>query len=187
MPPSDEARQPLLHADEEAQRRAEEERRAEDHRHFFQKAWQGFAAFALRENVLEVALGLIIAKAFSRVVSSLVSDVLLPVVSLLPFLNHNFHDMFAVPKGGAHQKEGYNTIEQALSDGALVLAYGTFLENILNFFGIGLSLYLIAQIYGFFSKDSMIKHMKQCQYCKKPMSEAADRCANCTSWVGERK
>ena len=58
MPPSDEARQPLLHADEEAQRRAEEERRAEDHRHFFQKAWQGFAAFALRENVLEVALGL---------------------------------------------------------------------------------------------------------------------------------
>lgn len=67
-----------------------------------------------------------IANAFTKVVTSFVSDVALPVVSLLPFLNRNMDEKFAVLSSGPNyvRGEGYNTIKQARDDGALVLAYG---------------------------------------------------------------
>lgn len=67
-----------------------------------------------------------IANAFTKVVTSFVSDVALPVVSLLPFLNRNMDQKFAVLSSGPNyvREEGYNTIKQARDDGALVLAYG---------------------------------------------------------------
>lgn len=67
-----------------------------------------------------------IANAFTKVVTSFVSDLVLPVVSLLPFLNRNMDQKFAVLSRGPHyvEEEGYNTLKQARDDGALVLAYG---------------------------------------------------------------
>ncbi|KGO74398.1 Large-conductance mechanosensitive channel [Penicillium italicum] len=89
-------------------------------------AWHGFINFAARDNVLEVALGLIIANAFTKVVTSFVSDMVLPIISLLPFLNRNMDQKFAVLSKGPNfdQQYGYNTLHQAREDGALVLAYG---------------------------------------------------------------
>ncbi|KAJ5562689.1 hypothetical protein N7461_001450 [Penicillium sp. DV-2018c] len=89
-------------------------------------AWDGFINFAARDNVLEVALGLIIANAFTKVVTSFVTDLVLPIVSLLPFLNRNMDQKFAVLSRGPNyaQENGYNTLYQAREDGALVLAYG---------------------------------------------------------------
>ncbi|KAG2420277.1 hypothetical protein HFD88_005078 [Aspergillus terreus] len=90
------------------------------------RAWEGFVNFAARDNVLEVALGLIIAQAFTKVVTSFVSDIILPIISLLPFLNRNMDQKFAVLMSGPRyvEGEGYNTLTQARDDGALVLAYG---------------------------------------------------------------
>lgn len=66
-----------------------------------------------------------IANAFTKVVTSFVSDLVLPIVSLLPFLNRNMDQKFAVlSKGPNFASEGYNTLHQAREDGALVLAYG---------------------------------------------------------------
>ncbi len=67
-----------------------------------------------------------IAASFTQVASSLVSDVILPIVSLLPFLNRNLSEKFVVLKGGSsYQKgHGYNTRKLALDDGAVVMAYG---------------------------------------------------------------
>lgn len=67
-----------------------------------------------------------IANAFTKVVTSFVSDLALPVVSLLPFLNRNMDQKFAVLSSGPNyvSGEGYNTIKQARDDGALILAYG---------------------------------------------------------------
>lgn len=67
-----------------------------------------------------------IANAFTKVVTSFVSDIVLPTVSLLPFLNRNLDQKFAVLSQGPNYipEEGYNTIKQARDDGALVLAYG---------------------------------------------------------------
>ena len=59
-------------------------------------------------------------------VKSFVSDLLLPIISLLPFINRNFDEKFAVLKKGPNyeQNSGYNTLKQALDDGAVVMAYG---------------------------------------------------------------
>ena len=88
-------------------------------------AWSGFTDWVFSDNVLEVAIGLIIASAFTAVINSFTSDIILPIVSLLPFLSKNFDEKFAIlkrPRGPV--KVQYNTVKQALNDGAVVLAYG---------------------------------------------------------------
>jgi len=176
MPHLDESREALLHAGEDARARVA-------------RFWDGFTDFALRDNVLEVAVGLIIAAAFTKVVNSLTSDLLLPIISLLPFLRRNFNEKFAVLRRGPHYTKGhgYNTLKQALDDGAVVMAYGSFLNNVFNFLAIGLSLYTIALIYARVSHDSIIKQTVKCKYCRKSISPKAKRCINCTSWQDGRE
>ncbi|KAL8715079.1 MAG: hypothetical protein Q9220_001036 [cf. Caloplaca sp. 1 TL-2023] len=90
-----------------------------------QSAWDNFSDFALRDNVLEVAVGLIIAAAFTTVINSFVSSIILPPISLLPFFSRNLDEKFAVLRQGQeHQRNEYNTLKQALDDGAVVMAYG---------------------------------------------------------------
>ncbi|PVG01717.1 ion channel [Serendipita vermifera] len=149
--------------------------------------WDGFKEFILRENVLEVAVGLIIAGAFTRIVNSTVSDLLLPLVALLPFMGRNLPQKFLVLRGGPNAADGYNTLKQAEDDGAVTMAYGRFLDSIINFFAIGLVLYIIARFYGYVTSDSIIKHSTKCQYCRKEISEKAGRCAFCTSWLDGRE
>ncbi|KAJ9604377.1 hypothetical protein H2200_011211 [Cladophialophora chaetospira] len=196
MPQLDETRQSLLHAEEETEVRV-------------RRFWDGFTDFALRDNILEIAVGLITAAAFTRVVNSLTSDLLLPIISLLPFLRRNFDEKFAVLRRGPHYTKGhgYNTLKQALDDGAVVMAYGyvnltstflreeerangrgsSFLNNVINFFALGFSLYAIALIYSSVSHDSIIKKTVKCKYCRKSISPKAKRCVNCTSWQDGRE
>ncbi|KAH6916224.1 large-conductance mechanosensitive channel [Coprinopsis sp. MPI-PUGE-AT-0042] len=138
----------------------------------FQSLWTGFTAFALRDNVLEVAVGLILATAFTKVTNSLVSDVILPPVSLLPFMSKNLEEKFLVLKRGPNYEgpNGYNTREQAAQDGAIVWAYGAFGDEVVKFIGVGISLYVIASLYGALSKESIIRHTMHCQYCRKEIS-----------------
>ncbi|KAF5375616.1 hypothetical protein D9757_008511 [Collybiopsis confluens] len=151
--------------------------------------WSDFISFVASENVLQVAVGLIIANGFTKVVNSLVSDVLLPPVALLPFINRNFEEKFVVLRKGPHASPPhlYNTLEQAAADGAVVLAYGEFITNVANFFALGMFLYLIARLYAFFTKASIISHTVRCVYCKKFVSAKAKRCFNCTSWLDGRE
>ncbi|KAJ5802798.1 uncharacterized protein N7503_005248 [Penicillium pulvis] len=138
--------------------------------------WDAFLNFAARDNVLEVALGLIIANSFTKVVTSFVSDIVLPVVSLLPFLNRNMDQKFAVLSQGPHYdpEKGYNTVKQARDDGALVLAWGGFVENMLNFLGVSLTLFAVAHLYMLVSRNKIIK-------------PTASRCLNCSSWQDGRE
>ncbi|KAI9706799.1 MAG: hypothetical protein M1820_004770 [Bogoriella megaspora] len=151
------------------------------------RAWDGFIDFAFSDNVLEVAVGLIIASAFTAIVTSLTSDIILPVVSLLPFLNKNLDGKFAVLRGGPHAREGYNTATQALDDGAVILLWGSFVDKIVRFFIITFTLYLVAQTYSWFTKDNIVKRKVKCKYCRKRISEKAKRCINCTSWQDGRE
>lgn len=76
-------------------------------------------AFLGRDNVLEVALGLIIGAAFSNVVTSLVSDIMLPPLSLLSSNSKNLESHFIILRMGETPDAIYNTIEQAAADGKL--------------------------------------------------------------------
>ncbi|TGO55739.1 hypothetical protein BOTNAR_0238g00070 [Botryotinia narcissicola] len=173
--------------------------------------WEGFVDFAFNDNVLHVAIGLIIAQSFTALITSLVSSVLLPPLSILPFLNKNLEEKFAVLRPGPHYDgllhnhteigdgigegvegnatmavnkgmeflygAGYNTLKQAIDDGAIVLAWGSFLKKVINFIGVGLALYEIAGLYQYFSQDNaIIKHTVRCKYCRKKIFEKAQRC-----------
>ncbi|KAH8656622.1 putative ion channel [Tricladium varicosporioides] len=156
------------------------------------RMWEGFTDFAMQDNVLEVAVGLIIAAAFTTVVTSFVSEILLPPLSLLPFVHRNLDEKFAVLKKGPHYNftdgHGYNTVDQATEDGAVVMAYGMFINKLLNFAGVGFALYIVAALYDRFGgSDPIIKHMIKCKYCRKRISSRAKRCVNCTSWQDGRE
>ncbi|KAF2201151.1 gated mechanosensitive channel [Delitschia confertaspora ATCC 74209] len=150
------------------------------------RAWDSFSNFALRDNVLEVAVGLILAAAFTACANSLVTDIILPIISLLPFLSRNLDEKFATLKHGPNYNgtisNGYNTKDQALNDGAVVFAYGSFLDKIVRFILIAFSLWTIAMVYSRTSGDNIIKKEVRCKYCRKYISEKAKRCVNCTSW-----
>ncbi|KIJ30963.1 hypothetical protein M422DRAFT_186517, partial [Sphaerobolus stellatus SS14] len=85
-------------------------------------SWAGFIDFALRDKVLEVAIGLIIASAFTKVVNSLVSDILLPILSLLPFMSRHLDEKFTVLRRRPHygKPQGHNTRQQVIDDGAVL-------------------------------------------------------------------
>ncbi|KAF8960467.1 ion channel [Flammula alnicola] len=173
---SDDARAALLHTESNIKRTVK-------------SAWSGFTDFALRDNVLEVAVGLIIATAFTRVVNSLVSDVILPPISLLPFMSRNLEEKFVILRRGPHYVKpgGYNTRNQAVEDGAVILTYGAFLDQFVNFVGIGVTLYILANVYGYFSHESIIKHTVKCPYCRKEIGSKAKRCPMCTTWLDGRE
>lgn len=147
----------------------------------------GFIDFAFQGNVLEIAFGLILASMFTALVTSLMTDILLPPLSVLLPLNKNLEQKFAVLQPGESGSGVYNTLKQAQEDGAVVMAYGFFLNRLLNFVGIGFSLYGIAAFYQWVSKDPIIKHQVKCRYCRKYINEKAARCVNCTSWQDGRE
>jgi len=147
--------------------------------------WSGFKGFLGRDSVLEVAVGLIMAGGFSTLVNSLVTDVLLPPISLLPFMGRNLPAKFMVLRAGPNYP--YNTLQQAAEDGAVTLAFGAFINNLVTFFALGAVLYCFAQVYSAFTKESIIRHIVKCKYCRKDVSETAKRCAFCTSWLDGRE
>ncbi|GAW05243.1 ion channel [Lentinula edodes] len=155
--------------------------------------WSDFIDFVASDNVLQVAVGLIIANGFTKVVQSLVSDILLPPIALLPFIDRNFEEKFVVLRKGPHANQtlahsaGYNTLDQAAADGAVVLAYGQFITNVANFLALGVFLYLIARVYAVFTHKTIISRTVRCAYCRKYVSEKAKRCFNCTSWLDGRE
>ncbi|GAP87283.1 putative large conductance mechanosensitive channel [Rosellinia necatrix] len=179
MPPafdssvSDEERRSLLEQGEERAKRM----------------FTGFIDFAFSGNILEIAFGLILANAFTTVTTSFVNDILLPPLSILLPLNRNMDEKFFVLRPGPKYEEqnGYNTIDLAQQDGAVVLAYGVFIRHIVSFLCLGAMLYALACLYQFFSKEDFIKHTIKCRYCKKRVSEKAIRCINCTSWLDGRE
>ncbi|KAJ4290256.1 hypothetical protein N0V90_010471 [Kalmusia sp. IMI 367209] len=131
-------------------------------------AWDSFTNFELRDNVLEVAVGLILAASFTACANSLVTDIILPLISLLPFLARNLDEKFATLKHGPNYNttiaNGYNTKDQALSDGAVVFAYGAFFDKVVRFLLIAFSLWAIASLYSRGSGDNIVK--KQVKYTK---------------------
>lgn len=161
--PSEEETSPLLHSYPKSLR----QRLASN--------WDAFTDFALRDNVLEVAVGLILASAFTAVVNSFVTDILLPVISLFPFLSRNLDQKFLVLKYPEDHRDGswsgYNTIEQALKSGAVVWAWGSFVDKCMRLFVVALSLFAVGRIYGAVSGDKVIKRQVKCKYCRKWISE----------------
>lgn len=98
-----------------------------------------FKEFALRGNMLDLAVGVIIGGAFGKIVSSLVDDVLMPPIGMLTG-GTNFNNLYLVL--GPGQTPGpYASLEAARSAGAATLAYGAFVNNIITFLFVAIALF----------------------------------------------
>jgi large conductance mechanosensitive channel len=97
-----------------------------------------FKKFAMRGNVIDLAVGIIIGAAFTAVVTSLVSDVLMPPIGLL-LGGIDFSDFFMTLKGAG----GYATLQQAKDAGAVTINYGLFINSIIRFLIVAFAVFLL--------------------------------------------
>jgi len=135
-----------------------------------------FKEFAIRGNVLDLAIGVIIGLAFSAVVTSLVNDVIMPPIGLLTG-GLDFKDYFLVL--GDQQVA---SLADAKAKGVPVLAYGQFINTVINFLIVSFAIFLLVKQVNRFWRPAA-PATKDCPYCLSAIPLKATRCPHCTSDV----
>ncbi len=140
-----------------------------------------FKAFAMRGNVLDLAVGIIIGGAFGTVVKSLVDDVIMPPVGLA-LGNVDFKDLFVVLKGGTAPGP-YASLADAQAAGAVTLNYGAFGNAIVAFLIVAFAVFLVVRAANRISpaEAAAAPETKACPCCRMPLPIEASRCPQCTS------
>ncbi|MDE3165386.1 MAG: large conductance mechanosensitive channel protein MscL [Acidobacteriota bacterium] len=138
-----------------------------------------FKAFVMRGNVLDLAVAVIIGGAFGAIVTSFVNDVVMPPIGLL--LGHmDFKDLFL-----SLSDKSFPTLAAAKAAGAPVIAYGQFLNTVVNFLIVAFFIFLVvrsaARLQRKPAEAPAAPTTKDCPYCCTSIAIAAKRCPNCTS------
>ena len=137
-----------------------------------------FKKFAMRGNVLDMAVGIIIGVAFGKIVSSFVGDVLMPPIGLL-LGNVDFSNLFINLSGTA-----YGSIAEAKAAGAATLNYGLFFNTIIDFVIVAFAIFLmVQQVNRLTQKPEAPAELttKPCPFCLSEIPIKASRCPQCTS------
>jgi large conductance mechanosensitive channel len=124
--------------------------------------WSEFKAFLLKQNVVALAIAVVIGAALGKLVTALVDDFIMPIVGA------------AIP-GGAWREATWTV-------GSVEFLVGDFLSALLNFLIIGLVAWRIAKV--FIKPDPAAPATKTCAFCRMTIDAEATRCAHCTSEVG---
>jgi large conductance mechanosensitive channel len=141
-----------------------------------------FKEFALRGNVIDMAVGIIIGAAFGTIVKSLVSDIIMPPIGLL-LGNVDFTNLFAVLKQGTTAGP-YATLADAQAASAVTINYGVFINTIVSFIIVAFCIFLlIRSINNLKRKEEKPAEptTKECPHCFSTIPIKATRCAHCTS------
>jgi large conductance mechanosensitive channel len=137
-----------------------------------------FKEFAMRGNVADMAVGIIIGAAFGQIVNSFVQDIMMPPIGRL--VGHvDFSNLF-VSLSGTH----YDTIAAAKAAGAATLNYGVFLNTIINFLIVAFAVFLLVrQVNRLVPKPApaAAPATRDCPYCLSAVPVKATRCPHCTS------
>ena len=140
-----------------------------------------FKKFALRGNVIDLAVGFIMGAAFGTIVNSLVNDIIMPPSGKL-LGGVNFGDLFIDLSG-----QGYKSLAEAQAAGAATINYGLFLNAVINFIIVALAMFLLvkavnrAMAVGKKPEAPAEPTTKACPYCATDIPIKATRCPNCTS------
>ena len=140
-----------------------------------------FREFIMRGNVMDMAVGVIIGGAFQKIISSLVDDIIMPIIGLLTG-GVDFNNKFIVLDGGA-----YDTLDAAKEAGAATLNYGTFITVVINFILMALVIFFLVKFMNNMSNKFAKEEAeapattKICPRCKSEINIEATRCPHCTS------
>jgi large conductance mechanosensitive channel len=143
--------------------------------------WKDFKAFIMRGNVLDLAIAVIIGAAFGAIVTSAVNDIVMPPIGLA--LGHvDFKDLFISLNG-----QSYPTLAAAKAAAAPVIAYGQFLNTVINFLIIAFVVFLVVRAASKLQRKpaaAPAPTTKDCPFCYTSIPIQAKRCPNCTSQIG---
>ncbi len=142
-----------------------------------------FKEFAIRGNVVDMAVGIIIGAAFGTIVKSLVSDVIMPPIGML-LGNVDFTNMFVVLKQGATAGP-YASLADAQAAGAVSINYGVFINTIISFVIVAFAVFMIIRWINNLKRKEEAPAAepttKECPHCLSAIPIKATRCAFCTS------
>ncbi|HYA19935.1 MAG TPA: large conductance mechanosensitive channel protein MscL [Burkholderiales bacterium] len=141
-----------------------------------------FREFAMRGNVVDMAVGIIIGAAFGAIVQSLVADVIMPPIGLI-LGNVDFANLFIVLKEGAAAAP-YASLAEAQKAGAVTINYGKFLNAVVGFVIVAFAVYMLVRaINQLKRKEQAAPTTKECPQCFSTIPIKAKRCPNCTSQI----
>lgn len=142
-----------------------------------------FKEFAVRGNMIDLAVGIIVGGAFTTIVNSLVNDLINPVLGLV-IGKIDFSSLYVTLDGGS-----YKSLADAEAAGAAVLKYGSFISNIINFIIMALVVFCLVKAINKLrtpkKEAPAAPTTKVCPYCKSEIAIDAVRCPHCTSEVTE--
>lgn len=152
--------------------------------------WKEFKEFALRGNVVDMAVGIIIGVAFGTIAKSLIADILMPPVGLL-LGGVDFNNLFILLKDGAEVPPPYFSLAEAQAAGAVVMSYGVFFNNVLAFVTVALAVFFIVKGINELKREreeipEEEPTIKDCPFCFSKISLSATKCAYCTSDLTEK-
>jgi large conductance mechanosensitive channel len=145
-----------------------------------------FKEFAMRGNVVDMAVGIIIGAAFGTIVKSLVSDVIMPPIGLL-LGNVDFSNLFVVLKHGV-QAGPYQTLIEANAAGAVTINYGAFINTVISFLIVAFAVFMLIRGLNSLKRAEAAPvaeaTTKECPFCYSTVPIKATRCPHCTSDLG---
>jgi large conductance mechanosensitive channel len=136
-----------------------------------------FKEFAMKGNVLDMAIGIIIGAAFGKIITSLVADVIMPPIGLI-LGRVDFSSLF-LSLTGTH----YDSLAAAKAAGAPTINYGLFLNNVVDFVIVAFVIFMVIRQVNRWKKPVPVAALvtKECPYCFTAIPIKAMRCPNCTS------
>ena len=145
------------------------------------KFFDEFKAFAMRGNVVDMAIGVIIGGAFGKITTSLVNDIFIPLLGSIPG-GGNYAGLFYALDGNQ-----YASIEAATEAGVGTINYGAFVQYIIDFVLVAFCMFLVIKLMNGLKKKeeepapAPAKEPRLCPYCRMEIPEDATRCGHCTS------
>jgi large conductance mechanosensitive channel len=142
-----------------------------------------FKEFAMRGNVVDMAVGIVIGAAFGTIVKSLVADVLMPPIGLL-LGGVDFSNLFVVVKEGATAGP-YAALADAQAAGAVTVNYGAFINTVISFLIVAFAVFVVIKAINKVQREEEAPPAepttKDCEFCRTEIAIEATRCPNCTS------